>query len=422
MAHALLSPSSAARWLRCPGSVVLTKDMQDDAGEYADEGSAAHWVAEQCLKSGDHPIKHLGAVYVAESGREIRVAHDMAEHVDSYVINVRQYAEGNDLFVEQRLPIGHITREADAHGTSDAVIITSDGKELQTHDLKYGRGYEVEADENEQLMLYALGALQEFEMILDMDTLETIRLVIHQPRITRRPKEWTCTVAELKAFADRVELASIAVDNAQYEAEKALPEWREKYLKPGPKQCQWCKAKSTCAKLEAFVMETVTAEFDDLTAAVEAEIVESKAVALEPAAANGERYARLLPMLDLIESWVDAVSKGAYAAANAGTEIPGYKLVEGKRGARAWVDKDQAEEALKAMRLKHDEMYTYSVISPTQAEKVLKDSPRRWNKLIPMIEQRDGKPTLVPASDKRPAITITPIAEQFDDLSGADLV
>lgn len=418
MAHAILSPSSAHRWLNCPGSVVLTKDIRDDAGEYADEGSAAHWVAEMCLKSGDHPIKHVGAIYKAESGREIRVTYDMADFVHTYVTNVRMYAEGNTLFVEQALPIGHITREEDAEGTCDAVIITADGKELQGHDLKYGRGVEVEAEANDQLMLYALGALAEFEMIIDLDVLETIRLVIHQPRVTSRPKEWTCTPAELKAFADRVELASIAVDNAAYEAEKALPEWREKYLKPGPKQCQWCRAKSSCAKLEAFVIDTITAEFDDLTTAVAAEEVRRNDVT----DTHAERYSRLLPVLDLVRDWADAVGDGAYALAQRGGTIPGFKLVTGKRGARAWTNKDQAEEALKSMRLKHDEMYTYSVISPTQAEKVLKESPRRWNKLIPLIEQKDGKPTLVPASDKRQAITVTPIAEQFDDLSGADLV
>jgi hypothetical protein len=123
--------------------------------------------------------------------------------------------------------------------------------------------------------------------------------------------------------------------------------------------------------------------------------------------------------VDLIEDWCDAVRKEAYARMNNGIPVPGFKLVQGRRGARAWRSKDEAEATLKTMRLKVEEMYDLSLISPTTAEKLAKASvigPRQWPKLQDLITQPDGKPAIAPESDPKPAIQVAPRADVFNDL------
>src|SRR5574343_592805 len=146
MAHALLSPSSAERWLACPGSVAMESVCPDSSSAYADEGSQAHDFAATLLKGGT-----LGGIGDIE----------MAEAVDFYVAHVR--ARGGDLLVEQKLPVGRITGEPGATGTADAVALHPD--EIDIIDLKYGRGVRVDADDNPQLRLYALGAIEEYSAL-----------------------------------------------------------------------------------------------------------------------------------------------------------------------------------------------------------------------------------------------------------------
>jgi hypothetical protein len=127
--------------------------------------------------------------------------------------------------------------------------------------------------------------------------------------------------------------------------------------------------------------------------------------------------------VDLIEDWCKAVRAETERRLLAGESVPGWKLVQGKRGARAWSSPTDAEATLKSMRLKQDEMYEFKLISPTSAEKLLaKDSPRRWSKLLDLIIQPEGKPHVAPESDKRPALVVTPTADDFavvtDDLAG----
>lgn len=159
MSHALLSPSSAARWLRCPGSVAMSRGADDSSSAAADEGTCAHWVAENLLR-GTHDARSV--VGLKEPSTGIVVTADMVQDVLPYVTYVQDLvtSTGGALHIEQRIAIGAITGEAGAHGTADAVIVTPD--ELVIVDLKFGRGVEVDAEENEQLMLYALGALAQY--------------------------------------------------------------------------------------------------------------------------------------------------------------------------------------------------------------------------------------------------------------------
>ncbi len=139
-----------------------------------------------------------------------------------------------------------------------------------------------------------------------------------------------------------------------------------------------------------------------------------------PSQASGADIARYLGEVDLIETWTKAVREKAYEMLAEGKELPGYKLVAGKKGARAWADPAEVEATLKSMRLKEAEMYDFKLISPTTAEKLAKAGTigvRQWPKLQTLITQPDGKPHVAPADDKRPAITIAAKAEDFEALT-----
>lgn len=412
--HALLSPSSAEKWMGCPGSILLEKGEVDKGSAYADEGSAAHFLASECLTSGDHPATHIGKrIEIMPDGARwqgdkiegswFEVTAEMEAHVNTYVQAVRKYAGGGALFVEQRLPITPWTGEPDASGTSDAVILTDDG-ELIVVDLKYGMGEQVSPERNKQLMIYALAAHEEFSMVGDI---KSVRLVIHQPRVHHAPLEWPCSLEELRAFGAEVQLR----------AKTALACYNEGHeiLAPSDAACLWCKAKAKCPALDKFVTETVGAQFEDLTGAV----------AVTAPTGDGEHLAKKMSACDLIEKWIKAVRGKVEAELFAGNPVPGWKLVQGKKGNRQWADEAAAEATLKSMRLKTEEMYSMKVITPPVAEKIFGEkgtapSVKRWNKLQSLITQKDGGPSVAPESDKRPVYVLN-VAENFDDETGSDM-
>lgn len=406
-AHAQLSPSSASRWMKCPGSVVLSRDLPDSSSEFADEGTDAHELAALCLANGLPPTAYEGRIL--EKGNV--VGSDMIQAVGEYVDYVRGVLEGTqgDLLVEQRLPIGSITNEADAHGTADAVILA--GEELIVIDLKYGRGVPVDAEGNPQLQIYGLAALREFELLGDF---RSVRMVIHQPRLNS-VSEWVQTVEALEAFGVEVSQRAAAVDRAR-NSERASP-WNSLFLAPGAQQCKFCKAKAECPALAAKVREEIGADFDDLEGI--------KTVTEAVPKMGADFLGQALGAADLIESWLKAVRAEVETRLLAGQLVPGFKLVQGKKGNRAWTSKDEAEAALKAMRIKHDQMYDYSVISPASAEKLVKAEvigPRQWPKLQALITQSEGKPSVAPESDKRPALQIAAVADDFaDETTATDL-
>lgn len=390
-AHASLSPSGAHRWMACPGSVALEATYPDESSVFAAEGTLAHDIASQCLTEGKHPTDFIGRVFEVD-GFTFMADKTMADHVDDYMRLVREYAEGGELLVERRVGIGHLTGEEGAGGTSDAIIIKGD--EIMVVDLKYGMGVRVDAGNNPQLMMYALGALNDYDVLGDF---KTVTMVIHQPRMNH-VSEYSIPVEELLKFADDVRDA----------AERTR--WDDADLVPGEKQCRFCKAKASCFALRAEVAETVNAaplsDFADLI----------------PQEINMETSDNYLPVamskVEMIEQWCKAVRAETERRLLAGQSVTGYKLVEGRQGNREWKDPQAVEEMFKkTFRMRDDQAYDFKLISPTKAEKLFKENPKRWANLQEQITRSEGKPSVAPATDKRPALDVKPVMDDFRDLT-----
>lgn len=396
-AHALLSPSSAERWMHCEGSVAFSQGMPDTSSEYADEGTAAHTLAAMCFNENLPAMAFFGRI-IEVNERGFAVDDEMGDAVQEYVDTVHTMA-GEDAIIltEQRLPID--IGVPDQFGTSDNVVIS--GTELQVHDLKYGKGVRVYAEENKQMMMYALGALPLAEML--GFGIDKVRLVIHQPRLNH-VSEWVTTVDALREFQARATVKAQRVIRLVQERPADLTE----HLNPSEEACRWCKGKATCPKLRDLSLSTVggpVATPEDFVPQVPDELTEDDLLAL------------CMKHSDLIESWIKAVRAEVERRLCAGIPVKGYKLVLGRKGNRAWTDSKEAEDSLKTMRVRQDQMYDFKLISPTTAEKLAKDKvlgDKQWAKLQTLIHQPEGKPSVAPSSDKRPGIQLMATADDFE--------
>jgi hypothetical protein len=400
-AHAMLSPSAAHRWMRCPASVALEQNCPDKSSSYADEGTAAHELAQRALTDNRDADAYIGHT-IGVGGREFTVDDEMAGYVQVYLDEVRALADGGDLFVEQHVDFSDAVGVPESFGTSDAVIVK--GSTLILVDLKYGRGVQVSAEENEQMLLYAIGGLAAFNgLVADIDT---VQLVIVQPRL-QSVSSWECPVAEVDAFAERAKSAAASCLGALDVSESdMLPQ----YAKAGEKQCRFCKAKAVCPALEREVQAAVVGDFEDLTPKAVAEATDNLQFVFSQAL--GQR----MKNVELVELWCKAVRARTESELLAGRAVDGFKLVEGRRGNRDWRDAAAVEAALKSMRLGTDAIYDRKLISPAKAEKLLKDSPRRWKQVASHITQSEGKPSVAPITDKRPAYSVV---EDFEDLTAS---
>ena len=192
-------------------------------------------------------------------------------------------------------------------------------------------------------------------------------------------------------------------------------DWQQAYLNPGEKQCKFCKAKATCPALRAEITEVVGGssaatieEFSDFT---------PEKVDME----TGDNYLPIaMAKVELVEQWCKSVRAEVERRLLAGQKVDGFKLVEGKRGPRKWREEAEVEALFKTFRLRQDEMYDFSLISPTKAEKLFKENPKRWAKVLDLVTQTSGKPSVAPATDKRQAIAVQSVADDFRDILQTD--
>lgn len=378
--HARLSPSAAERWIHCPGSIRLAEQCPPDSGSaYAEEGTAAHALAELKLRAEMGEItarKHAAELKKARAGAYY--CGEMDEATDYYkdAVMERLAASGPDaeLMIEQ-----HFGLEAwvpGGFGTSDAVIV-SEGT-IEVIDLKYGKGVRVEAEGNPQLQLYALGAIETFGSIYDFDE---VKMTIIQPR-NGGVSEQVMTVEALKAWGE-----SIKPIIAQ--ALKGEGEFR------AGGHCRFCKAAPRCKALADYNLSLARLEFKDVDLLTDEEIAD------------------VLGRVDHLKNYADMIAKYALQEAVAGRhQWPGYKLVEG-RSRRVYTDTKAIVKVLTAAGYKKAQiMKPQELIGVTDMTKLL--TKKTFEELLgDYLEKPQGKPTLAPVSDKRPEFKP---AEEFTNL------
>jgi hypothetical protein len=416
-AHSYWSASKFESIMLCPGKIVLEAGAPDSTNAYAAEGTAAHQVLTWALQEERPASAYIGRIIMVDEFSFV-VDEEMAEHVQ-VCVDYCNDLRGDDgvLFADIRVNYSeYLGVEFDqAWGTAD--VIVARGDEIIVVDFKYGRGVEVDAERNPQMSLYGLGALQAYQgLVADFNR---VRMAISQPRVKKAPSEWDCSVDELEAWGRSTARSAVATcvnANSMFRNSSGVDNWEETFLRPAEKACKFCKAKATCPALRNEVANTVSIynapataeEFQDL------EI-------LAPIPPTDKKWlAVCLDKVDLIEDWCKAIRAEAERRLLAGDNVPGWKLVQGKKGARQWADAKAAEETLKAMRVKLEDMYDFKLISPTSAEKLAKAGtigPRQWPKLQGLITQNEGKPHVAPATDSRPALVVTPAVDDFTDVT-----
>jgi CRISPR/Cas system-associated exonuclease Cas4 (RecB family) len=372
--------------MRCPGSLRLEAEMPDKPSRYAAEGTLAHSMAADYLENKPNPQDYLGGVN-EEDGFDFIVDQAMIDYVVDYAKLVREYAEGGELHIEQRLSFSDSIGVPDSFGTSDAVIVHPD--RITIIDLKYGMGVRVDAQENEQLMLYALAALEKFGVAYDF---KEVVMVIHQPRLNH-VSEYAVPVEHIQAFAER----------AREAAKKALFDNDPTY-EAGEKQCKFCKAKAVCPALKAEV-DAMTA--DVATPADFADLVQG----------DGKDLAEALKRVAVIEQWCAAVREEAERRLVAGETVPGFKLVAGRKGNRKWTDEEAVEKLLHKSGIEYDAIFETKLASPTKIEKLLKSNSVLLDDVMKHTVRPDGKPSVVYATDQRPEKAAVNIADALRDLN-----
>jgi hypothetical protein len=365
--HAHLSASSAHRWLVCPGSASAPSGP---TSQPAAQGTVAHEVAAKWLRFNVKPT--LGAM-VKEDGFDIEVDQEMVDGVKFYVDTINDDAQpGDEWFYEMPLLEALQTVDPDLGGTADAVRYRRADKSLRVFDFKYGSGTYVEADDNQQMKLYALGAL------LKLATpVVTVMVTIVQPRFEGAPpvRTWAFPVGEIIDFIDTIHKAA------------------EETRKPGAnllagEHCKFCPAARTCPELEKRHHALVAQDFDSL-----------------PSVAP-QKLATALAAIPLVKERIKAIEEFAYAEATRGVEIPGYKLVD-KRATRKWKDEGEVRLALGDRAEAFDPP---SLKSPAQMEKTL-GKPMYTKLCAPFVESKSSGTVLVPVTDDRPQAKLISAAD-----------
>lgn len=359
--HSKIGASSYHRWKECPGSVKLCQDIPPSTSSYAEEGTMAHEVAAHVLTQGFFP--HNVSVEVIEA---VKIYTDAVKEA--------HYGKPGKLWVEHRFDLSSI--HPGLFGTADAVVYQEGEKLLKVFDYKHGAGVPVDVKDNVQLLYYGLGAL-----LTTGVKAKEVELVIVQPRCPHPDglvRTWRFDSILLLDFA-----ADLSEDAKKTEEPNAP-------LKSG-EHCRFCPAAAVCPEIHSKALIHAKEEFrNDLSY-------------------SAEKLAQTLHWLPVLEGWIKSVREFAYGEALHGRNPPGFKLVK-KRATRQWLDEKKAENFLRKTKLKISDIFSEpSLISPTQAEKLLAKEDKI--KLQKLIEAKSSGFVLAPESDKRPAAKVDPKSE-----------
>jgi hypothetical protein len=368
-AHSIYSASGAHRWMACPPSALLEQQFPDETSIYAEEGTAAHDLAEHKLKKAlKMRSKKPTSSYQSDEMDEMTDLY--VEYCLGLIEKAKENCQDLQILIEQKLDFSDYVPEG--FGTGDLVVVGNGT--LHVVDLKYGRGVVVSAEKNPQMMLYALGALSLFDMLYDI---KKVSMHIVQPRI------------------DNFSTYEIAVDE--------LLTWAEEELKPkallastgggefcAGDHCRFCRAKNQCRARAVKNLELLKYEFQD------------------PALLTDDEIAEIIGLAEELSKWAGDIYTYATALAiNEGRHWDGYKLVEG-RTRRKYTDEDAVAQTAKAAGYK--DIFKETLISITEMEKLM--GKNKFKEILGgLVEKPKGKLTLVPETDKREAVD--PISVEF---------
>lgn len=373
-AHAKLSASGASRWATCPGSVQMEEGIPDKESVYAQEGTLAHEMSELKLKHYLDPKgfgkRKLNAAIKKLKENELYQA-EMESYTDNYVDFIKEKALSfpSNPYIEIEKRVDFSRWVDGGFGTCDCVLIH--GSTLSIIDLKYGKGVPVSAEQNEQLILYALGAYDAFNLIYNLDKIE---LNIVQPRINNF-STWEISLTELLLWGDYFKV----------QAEKALGGNGE--LVPSAKACKFCKARDIC------------------TARAENNLSLESEIKLKPNEIPKDKLYEYISRGEDIAKWVADLKAYALDMCLKGEDVKGLKAVAG-RTSRSWTNQDEAINKLIEGGIDEAIIYDKVPLTLAKLEKAL--GKQQFTTLVgDMVVTSEGKPTLVFENDKRPAITNT---------------
>jgi len=385
-AHAFLSPSAAHRWLACTAAPKYEQQFPDGESTYTKEGTLAHKVAELKLRKYAIEPMSMRAYHTRlnKLKKDPLWKNEMDDHTETYLDYIKkimlQYPTQPHVVAEKKLDLSKYA--AECFGTADCLILSGDT--IHVIDFKYGQGVPVDAKENPQMRLYALGALEAYQIIYNF---KKVSMAIVQPRINNI-SEYEQSVESL------VEWGKNTVANA------AAAAFQGGTFQPG-EHCRFCKGKMQCkARNEYYAgMKKLVDENKDATQI------------------TMKRLSQYIPIANELKKWADDITAYALTCCLDGKEVPGYKAVEGK-GHREFTDQDAAFKVLIANKYNEAILYERVPLSLAQAEKVV--GPKLFGDLVgKYIFKAPGKPALALASDARPAISnIVKAKDIFTNLEG----